>query len=181
MALEKTLVILKPDAFKRNLIGYIFGYFAEAGLKIVAQKHIEKATEKQLNAHLPGDREWVTAMGERALGRVDDPVALFGTDDPFEIGTLIRQGCIEYYLSGWLMVIVLEGEGAVQTVRDMLGCALPSKAEKGTIRGDLGERETKGSIAATRNLVHASDSVEEAWREMAAWFTEEELGQIRKW
>lgn len=178
MARERTLVILKPDAIERGLTAKIIEYFIRAGLESVTDKLILKATMVQLDRHLPGDKEWVTAMGERAIGRVENPAKQFGTTAPFAIGTKIRQGCINYYLSGPLYVVVLEGENAIQKVRNMLGSALPWQAEKGTIRGDLGDKikpEDPHSIMATRNLVHASDSVEEAEREIAAWFTPDEI------
>ena len=180
MAIEKTLVVLKPDALRRRLVTEIFHYLVDEkhGFEVIADKLIEKATMEQLDAHLPGDRGWVTSMGERAIGRVSDPIGTFGTDDPYAVGTLIRNGCIDYYLSGPLLVLVLLGEDVVQKVRNMLGSALPSQAAKGTIRGDLVEPEEGGSISATRNLVHASDSTDEARREIRAWFKGEEIKRI---
>ena len=180
MAIEKTLVVLKPDALRRRLVTKILHYLFDEkyGFVLIAGKFIKKATMEQLDAHLPCNREWVTAMGERAIRRVPDPVPTFGTNDPYAVGTLIRNGCVDYYLSGPLLVLVLLGEDAVQTVRNMLGSALPSQAAKGTIRGDLGESEEEGAISATRNLVHASDSPDEARREIAAWFTGEEIKRI---
>ena len=114
MAIEKTLVVLKPDALRRRLVTKILHYLFDEkyGFVLIAGKFIKKATMEQLDAHLPGNREWVTAMGERAIRRVPDPVPTFGTNDPYAVGTLIRNGCVDYYLSGPLLVLVLLGEDA---------------------------------------------------------------------
>lgn len=179
MSLEQTLVILKPDALERKLVGKIITRFEEAGLRIIRMKKIF-ATPAQLKDHFPNTNEWIRSMGERACTRLvnelgKNPADCFGTDDPFEVGMKIADGCREYYASGHVVALVLEGTDAVRAVRKLLGNTLPSKAEPGTIRGDFGEKEDMGKlvIGAARNLVHASDSVEEAEREIAVWFPEE--------
>lgn len=179
MATERTLVILKPDAVERRLVEQIVHYFIKAGLKTIAGKGIEKATKEQLDNHFPNTDEWMRNMGARAAERIKnefrkDPVECFNTKDPLEIGKKIAEGCRDYYLSGQLVAIVLEGENAVEVVRTLIGKTMPSKAGKGTIRGDLGIHEKFEDLinGAARNLIHASDSVEEAEREMAAWFVQ---------
>ncbi|MDP3725983.1 MAG: nucleoside-diphosphate kinase [bacterium] len=180
MALERTLVIFKPDAIERKLVSEIVYRFVAAGMRIVAMKASIFATEENLNRHFPSTKQWIIDMGKRARERVrkekgKDPTQCFGVENDYETGKIIRQGCREYYLLGPLCAFVFEGEDAVSRVRQLIGGALPSMAKKGTIRGDLGITEDPDSIAATRNLVHASDSVDEATREISAWFTEEDF------
>ncbi len=145
------------------------------GFKIIAWKGPVKATKENLDKHFPDAKQWAIDMGTRACSRVENPITTFGTKDPLEIGRLIIKNCREYYLTGPLWAVVFERDDAIFFARQLIGSALPSKAKEGTIRGDLGTPEDPDSTAATRNLVHASDSVEEAKREIAAWFTAEEI------
>ena len=179
--MERTLVILKPDAVARDLVDQIITRFEEAGLRVIGKKCVQ-ATEAQLSRHFPITEEWVTQMGERACLRVSnefgiDPTECFGTSDPSEIGFVIIRGCHDYYRSGSLVPLVLEGFNVVDRVRQLIGNTLPSKAVKGTIRGDFGIPEDMEQLrgGAARNLVHASDSIEEAAREIKVWFTPEEI------
>jgi nucleoside-diphosphate kinase len=180
---ERTLVILKPDTLERGLEEQVISYFTKAGLRVVLKKKIFNATREQLNIHFLTNDEWVTEIGVRAYRRIkdktcEDSAPHFKTENPYEIGYVIVSNCHKYYKSGPLIALVLEGEDAVATARKQLGSALPSQAERGTIRGDLGQLEDPKSMLAARNLVHASDSVSEAEREMSAWFTDEELSSI---
>ena len=148
MSLEQTLVILKPDALERKLIGKIIARFEEAGLEIRGMKLL-RASPKQLKNHFPNTDEWIRNMGERACARLinelgKNPVEFFGTDDPHKVGMKIADGCREYYASGYVIALVLEGADAVRVVRKLVGNTLPSKAEPGTIRGDFGEKENMG-------------------------------------
>ncbi len=178
---ERTLVVLKPDAVERKLVGKIIARFEEAGLRIVAAKMVY-ATAENLDRHFPSAQEWIENMGIRAVERVrnelgEDPVKCFGTRDPCAVGQKIADGCRDYYFSGPVVPLVLEGADAVKTVRALLGNTLPEKAAKGTIRGDFGIPTTMETLVlgAARNLVHASDSPSEAARETAAWFAPEEV------
>lgn len=184
MAIERTLFILKPDAFQRHCETSILIRITEAEvqLKIIRGKLVPRATQEQLNNHFPAAKQWVIDMGNRARSRIQnekglDPTEYFGVSTDYETGMKIVQGCHEYYLSGPLWVLILEGFDAVAFVRKLVGKTLPSQAEKGTIRGDLGKHESMHELrrGAARNLVHASDSVEEARREIAAWFTPAEI------
>ncbi|MAG12619.1 nucleoside-diphosphate kinase [bacterium] len=180
---EQTLVILKPDAVRRRLSGKIIPYFTRAGLKVVAEKESPiMATDRQLDDHFPNMDEWMKNIGVCAMKRIQDefgkdPVVCFGTKDPLEIGKRIAEGCRAYYKSGRLMPLVFEGECAVNVARTLIGKTMPSKAEEGTIRGDLGISEKFEDLlrGAVENLVHASDSIETARCEMLAWFT---LGEL---
>jgi len=180
---ERTLVILKPDAVERGLVEQIVARFEEtSSLKIIARKKL-MATSEHLDKHFPITDDWVTDMGARARKRCEeelnlDPTERFGTESAYKTGIIIINGCREYYLFGPLVALVLKGPEAVKTVRKLIGNTMPSKAEPGTIRGDFGIHENllgESPSYSTRNLVHASDSPEAAIREIACWFTPEEI------
>jgi nucleoside-diphosphate kinase len=133
MAVERTLSIIKPDAVANNVIGQIYTRFEQAGLRIVA------ARMKQLSR--------ADAEGFYAVHR----------ERPF-FGDLV-----DFMTSGPVMIQVLQGEGAIQKNRDLMGATDPKKAAKGTIRADFAQ-----SIDA--NAVHGSDSAENAAVEIAYFF-----------
>jgi nucleoside-diphosphate kinase len=130
---ERTLSIIKPDAVKKNVIGQIYTRFEQAGLKIVAARM----------AHL-SDAE---AAGFYEVHK----------ERPF------FRDLVKFMTSGPVMIQVLEGDGAIQKNRDLMGATDPKKAAKGTIRADFAE-----SIDA--NAVHGSDSADNAKTEIAYFF-----------
>ncbi len=135
---EKTLIIIKPDALNRSLVGEIISRFERKGLKIVGIKMVQLTDEilKEHYAHL--------------------------ADKPF----FPR---IAKFMKSWpVIVIVLEGLEAVESVRLITGDTLGRKADAGTIRGDF-------SMSIQANIVHASDSLENAQKEIARFFSENEL------
>ncbi|MBB5208517.1 nucleoside-diphosphate kinase [Chiayiivirga flava] len=138
MALERTLSIIKPDAVAKNAIGAIVGRFEAAGLKVVAAK-LKQLSRKE-------------AEGFYAVHK----------ERPF-FGALV-----EFMISGPVFIQALEGEGAIQKNRDLMGATDPKKADKGTIRADFAE-----SIDA--NAVHGSDSAENAAIEIAYFFATTEV------
>ncbi len=77
-------------------------------------------------------------------------------------------GLVEFIISAPVVAMVWEGEGVVSTARKIIGATNPINAELGTIRGDYG-------ISIGRNLIHGSDAIETAQREISLWFSEEEL------
>jgi nucleoside-diphosphate kinase len=133
MAVERTLSIIKPDGVRRNLIGKIISRFESNGLRVVAARLVRLSPEE--------------AAGFYAVHR----------ERPF-----FRSLC-DYMCSGPVMVMVLEGEGAIQKNRDIMGATDPKKAAAGTIRADFAE-----SIEA--NTVHGSDSEETARFEIGYFF-----------
>jgi nucleoside-diphosphate kinase len=134
MAVERTLSIIKPDAVAKNVIGKIFARFENAGLKIVAAQM----------RHLTRTE----AEGFYAVHRAR----------PF------FKDLVDFMISGPVMIQVLEGEGAVQKNRELMGATDPKQADRGTIRADFAE-----SIDA--NAVHGSDSAENAKTEIAYFFS----------
>lgn len=138
MAVERTLSIAKPDAVANNVIGEIYTRFERAGLKIIAARMMQLSR---------ADAEGFYAVHKAR---------------PF------FKDLVDFMTSGRVMIQVLEGEGAVQKNRDLMGATDPRKAEKGTIRADFAQ-----SIDA--NAVHGSDSAENAAVEIAYFFPTLEL------
>jgi nucleoside-diphosphate kinase len=138
MARELTFSIIKPDAVACNHIGEIMARFEQQGLRIAAAKLIRL------------ERQQVERLYAIHVGR------------PF------FADLIQFMTSGPSVVIVLEGENAVQQNRDIMGITDPNAAATGTIRADFG-------TAVNRNAVHGSDSVENAHYEMYCVFTSEEI------
>lgn len=181
--MERTFVMIKPDAMKKNMAGEILKRYQEAGLRVAAIKIM--IPDKDLaEKHYPKSEKQLTGMGKKTIQSSIDAdkksslIEIFGSEEPMEIGLLLREWLVKYITSHPVIAIVLEGENAVKKVREITGFTDPSKAEKGTIRGDLGidmiEKANK-ERRATENLVHASGSLEEAENEINLWFTKEEI------
>lgn len=179
---ERTLVLIKPDAVKRALIGEIFRRFERAGLKIVGLKMVQ-ATKEQLERHLPiTDSKWIKGMGQKSVTAYEeegmDLDADFGTSNPTKIGKTILEWNFVYLLSGPVVAVVLEGVRAVSVVRKIVGNTIPAKAQPGTIRGDFAHNSADYANAkqnACNNVVHASGTLEEAKTEIRVWFDPGEL------
>ena len=180
--IEQTLVLLKPDAVARGLVGEIIGRFEKVGLKIVAAKMLA-ADEELINRHYPTSRqEFVVAMGEKTLENNAklgvDTEAVLGTADPHEIGLMIQKYNVEFLSSGPVWALVLSGPSAVAVVRKLRGATLPSDAAPGTINGDFSFDSSHFANSKRRsiyNLVHASGNAEEAALEIGLWFKAEEI------
>jgi nucleoside-diphosphate kinase len=179
--IEKTLVLLKPDAVKRALVGEIVHRFEKVGFKIIALKLVYP-TKDLAKKHYPVTDEWYRAVGNKTLKDCEkynlDPIKNIGTKDPVEIGKIVHKLNIDFLTSGPVVAIVLEGVHAVEIVRKMVGETVPALAAPGTIRGDYSSISAVYSNIKKRsiyNLVHASGSKEEAEREINHWFSKEEL------
>jgi nucleoside-diphosphate kinase len=133
MAAERTLVLIKPDAMGRGLAGEIMRRFEARGLEL--------RDAKLLTVDRPLAEDHYAEHAEK----------------PF-YGELV-----EFITSGPTLALVLEGEGAIATVRTTMGATNPADAGPGTIRGDL-------ALSMPDNLVHGSDSPESAEREIKLWF-----------
>ena len=136
--METTLVLLKPDAIQRGLIGEVTSRLEKTGLKIVAMK-LMQVSQELANQH----------YGEH-------------------VGKPFFDGLVSFITSGPIVAMALEGGSAVAVVRKTMGATNPAESPPGTVRGDLG-------IDIGRNLVHGSDSVESAKRELELFFDEAEL------
>lgn len=180
--MEQTLVIIKPDGVQRGLNGEILARFEKVGLKLVAAKFMN-VPKDLAEKHYPATREelW-KGIGQKTienyteLGKsVKDGM---GTDDPLEIGKMVRVWLMKYLMEGPVFVFVLEAPHAVELVRKICGHTLPLKSAPGTIRGDFSYDSSFLANSAQRpirNLMHASGNVEEAKYEVSLWFKPEEV------
>ncbi len=136
--MERSLVLVKPDAVQRALAGQVISRLENKGLKIVAMKMLHMDTDL-------AQRHYAIHKGKAFF----DELVAFITSSP-------------------LIAIVFQGESAVQIIRQMMGETDPAKAPGGTIRGDFG-------IDVGHNLVHGSDSPENASKEIDLFFSREEI------
>jgi nucleoside-diphosphate kinase len=136
--MERSLVLIKPDAMQRGLAGTIISRLEGKGLKLVALKmlHMNRAlAERHYAIH---------------------------SDKPF------FKDLVDYITSTPIVAGVFEGEGAVELIRKVMGATDPTKAEAGTIRKDFG-------LDVQRNSTHASDSPENAEKEIKLFFSDDEI------
>jgi len=178
---EKTVVIIKPDGVKRGLVGETISRIEKRGLKIVALEMF-KATKKQINEHYPRDEKWIKRLGGKTLNNYKnygiDPKDELETDDQLKIGKMVRGWLVNYMTSGPLVKIVVQGVHAVDMVRKIAGSSMPSEATLGTIRGDFSVDDASAANREKRaiyNIVHASETPEEAKHELAFWFAAEDI------
>lgn len=134
--MQHTLIILKPDAVKRRLLGPIISRFEHKGLCITAMRMLH-ASSAHVDEHY---KEHINKSFYEPLKN--------------------------YFLSGKIVVMIVSGKNVVEEARRMIGSTNPQQAVMGTIRGDYG-------METGRNLVHGSDSVESAKREIGIWFGNE--------
>lgn len=166
--MQKTLVLIKPDGVKKNLIGEIISRYEKAGLRVVELKMLVVPMEI-IEKHYPMDEDYVRLIGQKSV-QAGEKVS-----DVLQQGRKVVGWLRNFITSGPLVAMVLEGEDAVAHVRKITGYTDPSQAEKGTIRGDLG---TDSILKANRegrpvwNLIHASGTPEEAEKEIKLWFGE---------
>lgn len=173
---EQTFVMVKPDGVRKGLTGEIIKRFEQRDLKVVALDMF-MPSEKQLDEHYPKDEAWIRRLGQKSLTTYEkygvDPVSKLGTNDEFEIGTMVRKWLIDYMTSAPLVKMVVQGIHAVDVVRKIAGPTLPYKAEVGTIRGDFSIDSpllANSEKRAVANLLHASETPEEAQHEIEHWF-----------
>lgn len=179
---ERTFVILKPDTIQRSLVGEVIARLERTGLKLVAAKFL-LPDEDRLIRHYGKDDEWYLAKGTKRVQLMKD--AGKPVDDsrpPIEYGKDIIRGVVRYMRSSPVLAMVWEGNQAVAVVKKLVGTTDPTASDVGTIRGDyqndsysLSDAEQRG----IRNLVHCSDQVAEAEREVGIWFTDAELQDYR--
>ncbi len=180
--MEKTLIILKPDAIQRGIVGDIITRFEKVGLKIVGLKMLTPEDDR-LARHYPKDRsELIEGIGNKTLNNYKelgiDPKKQFGHADAYKIGMQVHGWLVDFMKSGPVIAAVLEGPHAIEVVRKITGFTLPTAAQPGTIRGDYSFDSSALANAGKRtirNLVHASGNREEAEYEIPIWFDEDEL------
>ena len=141
--MQRTLVLLKPDAVQRGNIGEILSRLERRGLKFVAMK----------------------------LMLVSDNLAHQHYAE--HVGKPFFDGLVRFITSSPIIAMVVEGENTVELVRTTMGATNPQQAAPGTIRGDL-------AMSIGENLIHGSDSPESAAREIALYFSEDEIVDYTK-
>jgi nucleoside-diphosphate kinase len=177
---ERTLVIVKPDGVQRGLIGEILKRFERTGLKFVAMKFMLPQAD-QCWKHYNKDEAWFMLKGNRIVeDRKNQGLSI--DKEPLEYGKDIIQSNVDFFTSGPVLAFIIEGNQSVAIVKKLVGGTEPTTSDVGTIRGDF----TVDSYAlssidnrAVRNLVHCSDSPEEAEREIPLWFDESESVSYR--
>jgi nucleoside-diphosphate kinase len=141
--MERSLVLIKPDAVQRGLAGKIINRIERRGLRIVAMKMLRM------------DRE----LASRHYG--------------IHKGKPFFDSLVDFITSGPIIAIVFEGTQAVEVIRQTMGATNSAKAASGTIRGDFG-------IDLQQNLVHGSDSLENAAKEISIFFKPQEILDYRR-
>jgi nucleoside-diphosphate kinase len=136
--MERTLVIIKPDGVQRGLIGEIITRLERRGLKIVAMKMIQMSKEL-------AEKHYAVHKGK-----------------PF------YEGLVQYITSSPVVVMAVEGNRAIELVRNTMGATNPANATPGTIRADF-------AVEIGRNLVHGSDGPETAAFELSLFFQDDEI------
>ena len=152
--MQKTLVLFKPDAVQRGLVGEILTRFERVGLKIIGTKTIFPDRDHYYK-HYEDIGQMVTRRGQRA----------------FDVTLTMIQ-------SGPVVAMVFEGVEAVALVRKLVGGTEPKSALPGTIRGDFSHMSFEYADAEEKgipNLIHASGDPEEAEKEIGHWFSSHEL------
>jgi nucleoside-diphosphate kinase len=152
--IERTLILFKPDAVQRGIVGEILTRFERVGLKIVATKMIQP-TKEHYYKHYEEIGKMITRRGK----------------EKFDI-------TLDMMIEGPVIAMVLEGVEAVQLVRKLVGTTEPKSSAPGTIRGDYSHMSFVYADAEHRgipNLIHASGDDKEAPEEIAHWFSDDEL------
>ncbi len=181
MKKQKALLIIKPDGVQRGLIGKIVSRFETVGLKIIGLK-FEWATREKIIAHYPETEAWFKKVGERTLTNYAkkglDAKKIFGTDDAVSIGKTVKGWLVDYMRESPVFLAVVEGYDAIEIVRKLSGNTIPVLAAPGTIRGDFSHDTidlANEQSRPLRNIIHASDTVEDGEKEVNLWFKPEEL------
>lgn len=143
MKKERTFVMIKPDAVQRGFVGNIISRFERKGIKLVAMKLVSVSRE----------------LAEKHYG--------------IHKGKPFFEPTVKYITSSPVVAMILEGNNAIEMVREMMGKTDPQKAEMGTIRGDFGQ-------FIGRNIIHGSDGSDTAKFEINLWFKPEEIANYTR-
>lgn len=173
---EKTFILIKPDGVRKGLIGEIIKRLEQRDLKVVALEMFQP-TRAEMDKHYPKDERWLSRIGEKTTGTYTkygyDVKKDFGSNDLLKIGKVVRTWLIDFMISAPMVKMVVQGVHAVDMVRKIVGPTMPYLAEMGTIRGDYSADSAISANIEKRavyNLVHASETPEEAKHEIQHWF-----------
>jgi len=173
---ERTVIFIKPESIQRHLIGEFVSKFERRGLKLVACKLVAP-TAKQVGKHYPDDEAWLIATGTKTQESYQAKGIETGKT-PIELATIIRNRLIEHFTDRPVLMMVWAGTHAVALGRKTAGSTNCLTADIGSIRGDysMESYELADDIErAAHTLVHASDSVENAEKEIKLWFSPSEI------
>jgi nucleoside-diphosphate kinase len=152
--IERSLIVFKPDAVQRGIVGEILSRFERIGLKIVGTKMLQPSYEHYFH-HYENIGKMISRRGQKA----------------FDVTLAMMK-------EGPVIAFVLEGVEAVSLVRKMVGATEPKAALPGTIRGDYSHMSfshADENDLGIPNIIHASGDIEEAKKEIDYWFSETEL------
>ncbi len=178
---ERSLVLIKPDGVQRSLVGEIIKRYERAGFKLVGLKFLIPAPE-QVERHYLIIDTWLKSVGEKAMNAYVKKGLKPPFNDPIKCGQNVLESLKKYLSAGPVVVMVWQGNEVVGVIRKITGGTEPTTSDIGTIRGDFtldsyALADTDGR--AVRNLIHASDSPEEAEKEIKIWFDENEIIKYR--
>jgi len=149
--IQQTLVLIKPDGVQRGLIGEIIKRLEQRGLKIVGMKmvHVDKSF---------AEKHYTEQMEQRH-------------------GKKVRDYLVDYLTAGPVIAMIIQGSSAIEAVRKIVGTTYPGESPIGTIRGDFchASRNYVKTHQQGKNLVHASEDAEQAKKELALWFSVDEI------
>lgn len=173
---EKTFVLIKPDGVRKGLIGEVIKRFEQRDLKVVAMEMF-LSTRAEMDNHYPKDEKWLTRLGDKTTTTYEkyghSVKRDFGTDDKLKVGKEVRKWLIDFMTSAPMVKMVVQGVHSVDMVRKIVGPTMPYLAEMGTIRGDYSADSAISANIEKRavyNLIHASETPEEAAHEIKHWF-----------
>lgn len=183
---EKTFILIKPDGVRKGLIGEILKRFEQRDLKVVALEMFQ-ASKQEMDKHYPKDEKWLSRIGEKTTGTYTkygyDVKDDFGTNDLLKIGKEVRRWLIDFMTSAPMVKMVVQGVHAVDMVRKIVGPTMPYLADMGTIRGDFSADSAISANMERRavyNLVHASETPEEAKHEIEHWFGKNSIFKYKR-
>ena len=174
---ERTVVIMKPDAIQRALVGEIISRFERIGLKLVASKMLVPTTE-MIEKHYTLDPKWRLVTGEKRIKAALDRGEKPPFDDPYKVTEVVLEKLKKYMTSGPVLAMVWQGAHCIKIVRKLVGNTEPLASDVGSIRGDFvldSYEMADQDHRSVRNLIHASGSVKEAEDEIAHWFDKNEV------
>lgn len=177
---ERTLVILKPDAIQRGLVGDLLKRFENTGLKLIAMKMMVPK-EELVWKHYNKDEAWFQSKGEKLVENLK-AAGLPIEKEAIEYGREIIGALVKFMTASPVIPMVWEGNQSVSIIKKIVGSTEPATSAVGTIRGDytLDSYEISNLDGrAVRNLVHCTDDPSESEREISLWFNSEELINYR--
>ncbi len=177
---EQTYVMVKPDGVQRGLVGEIISRVERTGLKIVGLKMMV-ASRENLTKHYGKSDEWYESKGQGIVNNLTN-AGLPVQKTAYEYGKGIVDALINYMASGPVVAMVIEGNQSVAIVKKLVGGTEPTTSDVGTIRGDLtldSYQIANLDSRAVRNLIHCSDQVDEAKREIELWMTPNDIQDYR--